>query len=133
MKILLRGLLSASIFAAGCGSPSAANILLRKQNQQLQAQVDQLTAQHQRDKAALTACERSHPTEPSLPPERLDQLFTTHDLTFGKLTGGDNPDSTQRFDTELKVFIAPVDEQSFQGRGVRPRRPGEAPAGHMEV
>ena len=39
----------ASILAlAGCGSPNPANIQLRKQNQTLQDQVDQLTAQHQR-------------------------------------------------------------------------------------
>jgi hypothetical protein len=104
------GLVVLSI-AGGCGAPSAANILLRKQNQTLQSQVDNLTSQHQRDIATLAACQRSHPTVPTLPTQRLDQLFTTHDLTFGSLTGGDNPDSTKNFDTELEVFIAPVDEQ----------------------
>jgi hypothetical protein len=97
--------------AAGCGAPSAANIQLRKQNQDLQAKIDSLTAQHQRDTATIAACQRGHPTVATLRPERLDQLFTTHDLAFGKLTGGDNPDSTQAADTEFKVYVAPVDEQ----------------------
>ncbi len=96
---------------AGCGSPSSANIQLRKQNQDLQAKVDSLAAQHTRDVATLRASERSRPTTASLPAERLDQLFTTHDLTFGNLTGGDNPDGTAAFDSQLKVRVAPVDEQ----------------------
>jgi len=94
---------------SGCGSPSAANILLRKQNQALSDQVSQLTAQHQRDVETLAACQRSHPTTASLPPERLDQLVTAHGLTVGKLTGGDNPDPTQSFDNQLKVYVVPID------------------------
>ena len=109
-QLLAVGLISAFTLP-GCGSPSAANIKLRKQNQQLQWQIDQLTAEHGRDAAALAACQRSHPTEPTLPPERLERLFTTHDLPLGKLTGGDNPDSTDGADSELKVYVAPVDEQ----------------------
>jgi hypothetical protein len=93
----------------GCGSPSAANILLRKQNQELQTKVDSLSDQHQRDVATLAACERSHPTTAQLPPDRLEQLTTTHGLQFSHLTGGDNPDSTQGSDTELKVFVVPID------------------------
>jgi hypothetical protein len=46
----------------GCGSPSAANIELRKQQQKLQSQNDQLTQQHQLDLETLAACQRSHPT-----------------------------------------------------------------------
>jgi hypothetical protein len=93
----------------GCGSPSAANILLRKQNQTLQDQVTDLQARHDRDVQTLAACERSHPTTTELSPDRLDTLVTTHGLAFGHLTGGDNPDSTQSADTQLKVFVAPVD------------------------
>jgi hypothetical protein len=94
----------------GCsGSPSSANILLRKQNQLLSDQVEKLTAQHRRDVETLAACQRSHPTTASLSSDRLEQLFTTHGLTFGKLTGGDNPDSTKSFDSQLQVYIVPVD------------------------
>jgi hypothetical protein len=94
----------------GCGSPSSANIELRKQNQSLKDNVDHLTAQHLRDVDALAACQRGHPTTATLSPDRLEQLTTTHGLSFGRLTGGDNPDPTQLLDTQLKVFIAPVDE-----------------------
>lgn len=97
------------VLLSGCGSPSAANIELRKQNQTLQAQVDQLTAQHTRDVQTLAACERSHPTTLQLSPERLESLVTTHGISFGHLTGGDNPDATKAVDTELKVFVAPID------------------------
>jgi len=103
------GLVSVVLAFAGCGSPNAANIQLRKQNQTLQGQVDQLTDQHHRDMDTLAACQRSHPTTASLSPERLDSLVTTHGLSFGKLTGGDNPDSTATVDTQLKVFVVPVD------------------------
>jgi hypothetical protein len=106
-KALALGLLSVAI--TGCGSPSAANTLLRKQNQTLQSQVDQVTAQHQRDVATLAACEQSHPTTRMLSPEQLDQLVTTHGLKIGNPTGGDNPSSTQGFDTQLKVYVVPID------------------------
>jgi hypothetical protein len=101
--------LIASLLINGCGSPSAANILLRKQNQDLQDKVDQLTQQHSRDVQTLEACQRSHPTTMQLAPERLAKLTTTHGLSFGQLSGGDNPDSTQEPDTQLKVFVVPVD------------------------
>jgi len=99
----------AGLFLTGCGSPSSANILLRKQNQTLRDQVDQLTAQHQRDVQTLAACQRSHPTTASLSPDRLEQLVTTHGINFGKLTGGGNPDSTQSVDTQLNIYVAPID------------------------
>jgi hypothetical protein len=95
----------------GCQGPSAANIDLRKQIQQLQSKVDQLTITHQRDEAALAACQRGHPNEPTLSPDRLAKLFTSHGLQFGRLTGGDNPDPTQPSDSRLMVYIAPTDEQ----------------------
>ena len=97
----------------GCGSPSGANIYLRKQNQQLQSSVDDLTAQHKRDVSALAAAEAGRPTVPTLPPDRLDRLFTTHALEFGRLTGGDNPDTVIGPDTMLKVYVAPIDGQGM--------------------
>ena len=97
--------------AGGCGSPDSANILLRKQNQDLSAEVDALTAQSQRDRTALAAAEAARPTVPTLPPDRLQRLFTVHDLQFGRLTGGDNPDTVLGPDTMLKVYVAPLDGQ----------------------
>jgi len=44
-----------------------------------------------------------------LSPDQLDQLFTTHGLKIGNLTGGDNPDSTKTTDTQLKVYVVPID------------------------
>jgi hypothetical protein len=98
-----------AIVPIGCGSPSAANTELRKQNQKLAAQVEQLKDQHLRDLSALAACERGHPTTATMTPEALDQLVTTHGLSIGRLTGGDNPDSTQTTDTLLKVYVVPTD------------------------
>jgi outer membrane murein-binding lipoprotein Lpp len=99
----------AALGIAGCGGPSAVNIQLRKQNQTLQAQVDQLTAQHQRDVATLAASEKSHPTTRMLGPDQLDQLVTTHGLKVANLTGGDNPDTAASFDNQLKVYAVPID------------------------
>ncbi len=96
---------------AGCGSPSAANTELRKQNQQLQARVDTLTGQHDRDAAAVKAVEASRPTVPTLAADRLERLVTTHGLEFGRLTGGDNPDTVVGPDTMLKVYVVPTDGQ----------------------
>lgn len=100
----------AAVLLGGCGHPSAVNIELRKQNQDLQGKVDQLSTEDSRDRQALEACERSHPTTMSLSPARLAELFTTHGLKFGKLTGGDNPNPTANYDTQLKVFVVPVDQ-----------------------
>jgi outer membrane murein-binding lipoprotein Lpp len=108
-RLTLGLLISAAGALSGCGSPSAANIELRKQNQTLQTQVDQLTAQHTRDVETLAACQRSHPTLPTLPPQILEKLVTTHGLTFGRLTGGDNPDPAATSDNQLKIYIVPID------------------------
>ena len=106
--VLTLGLLLAAV---GCNTPDAANITLRKQNQQLQQQVDDLTAQHARDGATLAAEVRDRPTVPSLPQDRLDRLVTVQGLQFGRLTGGDNPNSVIGPDTLLDVYVVPVDGQ----------------------
>ncbi len=97
--------------AGGCHGPDAANIELRKQNQQLQSSADDLKAQHGRDVAALNATETTRPSVPTLPADRLARLFTTHGLEFGRLTGGDNPDTVAGPDTMLKVYVVPTDDQ----------------------
>jgi hypothetical protein len=104
---------SAAIAAtvAGCGTPNPANIELRKKNQALEAQVQTLTAQHDRDTQTIAALRDSRPTIPTLPPGRLAALFTTHGLEFTNATSGDNPDATATFDTQLKLGINAVDQE----------------------
>jgi hypothetical protein len=97
------------LLASGCGSPSAANIALRKQQQTLQSENNQLKTQHQLDVETLAACQRSHPTTTALSPEQLENVVSTHGLKFGELTGGDNPDPTANVDSELKVYVVPLD------------------------
>lgn len=45
----------------------------------------------------------------TLPPERIDQLFTTHGLRIGKLTGGFDTDPEKPGDELLKVYVVPTD------------------------
>ena len=96
-------LIAVSIVASGCAKPNKANIELRKKNAELTSKVESLQRQHAADSASLAAKEKPGTTLPSLPSERLDQLFTVHGLSFGKLTGVD-PDGKG-----LKVYIVPTD------------------------
>jgi outer membrane murein-binding lipoprotein Lpp len=97
--------------AAGCSSrPNQANIVLRKQNQDLSSQVSDL----QRQNAALIAQEQatdahSSSISPQLPESRLQKLFTAAGLKIGSLTGGYNPGPSGP-DTELRVFVVPTDQ-----------------------
>lgn len=90
-------------FLPGCGKPNAANIVVRKENQQLQAKVDDLNRRHQADAATIKSLEASKGTLPTLPDDRLGQLFTTHGIEFGRLTGVDGQ--------TLKVYVVPKDDQ----------------------
>ncbi|HSV12789.1 MAG TPA: hypothetical protein VLI90_00915 [Tepidisphaeraceae bacterium] len=99
------------LLLSGCGAPSAANIELRKDNQKLQDQVTHLQRQHDADVATIQSYERSRPTVPTLPQERLDKLFTTHGIAFQRITGGDDWDPNQPGDDGLKIGIVPTDEQ----------------------
>src|SRR4051812_26187481 len=95
----------------GCGSPSAANIELRKENQKLRDENARLQRMHDADAATLQSYERNRPTVLTLPQERLEKLFTTHGLAFQKLTGGDDWDPDQPGDDGLKIGVVPLDEQ----------------------
>ncbi len=106
------------IFAAillvggGCGStPSKANIELRKTNQQLQSQIDDLNRRHDADEATIRGLQARATTVPVLPESQIDQLFTAAGLKFGNLTGGYRPDPNVPGDTMLKVYVVPIDEQ----------------------
>jgi outer membrane murein-binding lipoprotein Lpp len=102
----------AGLTLTGCGSsPNKANIELRKQNQQLQAQIEDLNRRHDADQAAIRGLQAGATTIPVLPQDRLDELFTTAGLKFGILTGGYHPDPNQPGDTMLKVYVVPIDEQ----------------------
>jgi hypothetical protein len=48
---------------------------------------------------------------PTLPQERLDQLYTAHGLWFGRATGGDDSDTSKPGDDGLKIAVTAVDEQ----------------------
>lgn len=94
----------------GCAGPSKANIELRKQNQQLQAKIDQLQLAHNADQASIRALQAKWPTTRTLPQSELDQLFTTAGLRLGSLTGGYHPDPQKSGDTELRIYVVPIDE-----------------------
>jgi hypothetical protein len=97
--------------AAGCASkPSQANILLRKENQQLTGQVTDLKTANAGLTAQIEAIQAQSPaTTQELPESRLDLLFTTHGLSFGSLTGGFSPDDGAT-DQMVKVYIVPTDD-----------------------
>jgi hypothetical protein len=99
----------ATVAFTACSSPNKANIDLRKQNQQLQGEVDSLKRQHEADVATIRALEAKSPDVASLPQERINQLFTVNGLQFGKLTGAD-PDDPKK----LKVYVVPTDGQGQQ-------------------
>jgi hypothetical protein len=99
------------MFLVGCGGkPDRANIELRKKNQALQQQIDELQRQRQADAATIRAIEQQRQTVPTLPHERMEQLFTAHGLRFGRLTGGVDTDPNQPGDEQLKVYVVPTDQ-----------------------
>jgi hypothetical protein len=97
----------------GCTKPHAGAIAVRKQNQELRAKLADLERREQGHLAQIRALEaKSATTVPSLPTERLDTLFTTHGLKFGRLTGGADLDPKKPGDDGLKIYVVPTD-----GRG----------------
>jgi hypothetical protein len=99
--------------AGGCfgGNPSAANIQLRKDNQQLSDQIDDLNRQHAADQATIHALQAGATTIPSLPEARINELFTTAGLRLEKTTGGFSPDPNKTGDTMVKVYVDPIDQE----------------------
>jgi hypothetical protein len=94
----------------GCGSPNQANIALRKQIQTLQTQVNELQVQHQGDQRTIQGLRDRSGYLPTLPAARLDELFTTHGLEFGRLTGGADLDPAKPGDEGFVVYIVPTDQ-----------------------
>jgi outer membrane murein-binding lipoprotein Lpp len=106
------GLVVVGIFAlaAGCtGKPNAANIKLRKENQELAGQVDRLQRERDAARAEAAGLRDQKPSVPTLPADRLQKLFTAHGITLGKLTGGDDFDPAKPGDDGLKVYATPID------------------------
>ena len=94
---------AASALAAvviGCHGPDKANVTLRKENQDLKQQVDQLKHQHDADVASLAA-EQAGTTQPAVGAAQLDQLFTVASIDLNKLTS--------YRDDALKVYVTPKD------------------------
>jgi outer membrane murein-binding lipoprotein Lpp len=102
--------MSALLLMAGCaGKPSAANIELRKDNQDLQQQIDTLHRQNDALSAQVKSLQ-STPGYATLPLPTLQKLYTVHGLSFGRLTGGDDIDPEKPGDEQLKVYVCPTDD-----------------------
>src|SRR5689334_16796288 len=101
--------LACADIVAGCGAPNQASIEVRRENQSLRDQIEQLQRQHSADEAKIRGLE-SRGTLPTLPEDRLNQLFTTHGLRFGKLTGGSDLETNKEGDQGIKVYVVPVDQ-----------------------
>jgi hypothetical protein len=113
-QILLCVLLPLLAPTGGCalfgGSPDAANIKLRKENQALKTQVEDLKRQSEANAALARSLQQSRPVLPALPSERLENLFTTRGLKFGRLTGGADLDRSRPGHEGIRVYVVPTDQ-----------------------
>lgn len=109
-RAAIRAALCGLALIAGCHGPSQANIELRKQNQQLRANIEDLNRRHDADQATIRGLQSHLNTVAILPQTEVDKLFTTAGLNFGRLTGGDRPDANVPGDTMLKVYVVPTDQ-----------------------
>ena len=97
--------------SGGCGKPNVASIQVRKENQELRSRIEELERREQGHLAQIRTLESKATTVPSLPQARLETLFTTHGITFGRLTGGADLDPKQAGDDGLKIYVVPTDAQ----------------------
>jgi hypothetical protein len=91
--------------AGGCGSPSRANIDLRKSNAELQAQVDEMRRQRDADHAMIRGLQERTGALPTLPPDRLADLVTVGSIKVTKLTGGFDETRTGAADTGVRAYV----------------------------
>jgi outer membrane murein-binding lipoprotein Lpp len=103
-NLKLLAMLVALCLLSGCASPSAANNMLRRKNQDLQDQITQLQRQEAADRASILALENKAGAPPMIDQAKIDELFTVHGIRLGKLTGTD-PASGQ-----FQVQATPFDE-----------------------
>ena len=110
--MLIAGACAVAGALAGCGSPNRGNIILRKQAQGLEAQIAQLKRQHEVDQATIAGLNSraGAAAVASLPPERLDRLFTVNGIKLARLTGGSDLDPARPGDEGLKAYVALVDQ-----------------------
>jgi hypothetical protein len=94
----------------GCAKPNTVNIDLRKQIDQLQSQAEYLKRLHAADQATIAGM-KGATTIPTLGEDRLSELFTTHGLKFGRITGGWDTDPDKPGDKGLQIAIVPTDDQ----------------------
>ena len=90
----------------GCRGPNTANVDLRKKNQELQTEASRLRAENEQLKSDVRRLESGTETLPTLPQERLEQMWTVAGLRFGRLTGIDRRAEGH----PLKVYLKPVDD-----------------------
>jgi len=105
--------LTVALCMTGCSKPSAVNIALRKENQALDDRLVSLERQHFADQASMAAMRGEiGTTNPAVvDPSRLPDLFTTIELSIGRLTGPASLSSTQpTVMNGLKVQVAPRDD-----------------------
>lgn len=109
---LARGLLVIGVvlFCVSCSGPSSVNIELRKEKQDLQDEIAELNRVHEADQATIHGLHDRIGTLPTLPQNRLDQLFTVHGLELGRLTGGADFDPAKPGDEGIKVYATPTDD-----------------------
>jgi hypothetical protein len=105
-------LLAGACALAGCGSPSRANIGLRKEIQSRDAQIVRLQREHDADRATIAGLTNRSgaAAAASLPPDRLDRLFTVHGIKLARLTGGSDLDPARPGDEGLKVYVSLIDQ-----------------------
>lgn len=103
------GVVMAAALVAGCGAPDRVNVELRRENQGLEEQVAALQNQNAALRARIDGLKQS--TLPSLPQERLSNLFTVHRIELGRYTGSADLDEGKPGHEGLKVYLTPTDEQ----------------------
>ncbi len=104
----------------GCGKPNLANIELRKENQQLTADLVQAKSERDAGELRIRGLEAMKDTVPTLPTTRFASLFTAHGFKIGQLTGPADLDPKNDGNEGLKVYLVPLDERgsSLKATGV---------------
>lgn len=111
MSFSVSSVLTLLVGIAGCASPSPVTNKLRVENEKLREQLEAQKREIETERASIQALEKKVGTVPTLPEDRLDKLFTVSGFKLGRLTGGDNWDSSKPADTGIKLELTPIDQQ----------------------
>jgi hypothetical protein len=122
---------------AGCGKPNRANIILRKESQDLRSEITRLQQRQKADEATIAGLTNRVGSLPTLPPDRLARLFTVHSIRLGRMTGGADLDASKPGQDGLKAYVELLDQhgdeiksagsfvvEAFELAGPEPRRLG---------